>query len=199
MPASAPPAAAAAPVLGQSGGRRALLVDGVVQSVAVEDAASGYWQAMVPDNPPASALLLGLGGGTIAHLLVQRFGPLALTGVEESAGILDAAAAFDLGTLPLHVVVGDAFAFVHGSDARFDYIAVDLYRGNHLVRGVLALPFLRALAARLQPDGTVAYNLFNDASFAPRVARLERVFDRVRVTEVGANAVFHGRPHRRQR
>jgi len=154
---------------------------------------------MLPDHPPASALLLGLGGGTIAHLLVRRFGPIALIGVEDSQTILDFASEFELETLPLRVVLCDAFAFVHGCKERFDYIAVDLYRGNHLVRGVLALPFLRALAARLQPGGTVAYNLFSDDVFAARVARLERVFDRVRVTEVGANAVFLGRPHRHQR
>src|SRR5262249_29787731 len=68
-------------------GQRALLVDGVVQSVAVEGPVlgPGYWPAMLPDARPRRALLLGLGAGTIAHLLVRRFGPVAMVGVESDA------------------------------------------------------------------------------------------------------------------
>lgn len=200
MGATAAVAPAIAPVVGESGGRRALLVDGVVQSVDADDAASGYWEAMIPERRPERALILGLGGGTIAHLLVRRFGPLPIVGVDESRAVLDLAAeAFALKALPLTAVQSDALAYVHACDEHFDYIAVDLYRANRLARGVLALPFLRALAARLTPGGGVAVNLFLDAFLPERLARLERVFDRVRVDLVAANAVFHGRRHRRQR
>lgn len=46
-------------------GQRALEVDGVIFSVAVEDGKPtvGYWTAMLPAGRPRSALLLGLGGG----------------------------------------------------------------------------------------------------------------------------------------
>jgi len=171
-----------------------------VQSVDPDDAASGYWQAMIPDQRPRSALLLGLGGGTVAHLLVRRFGPLPITGVDTSAEIIGLARGeFALAQLPLTVVRADALQYVHSTDARFGYVAVDLYRGNRLTRGVLALPFLRALAARLLPGGTVAFNLFADAYLDGRVPRLERVFERLRLDLVGANAIFHGRPRRPQR
>jgi len=187
-------------VIGESAGRRALLVDGVVQSVDPDDAASGYWQAMIPDQRPASALLLGLGGGTVAHLLVRRFGPLPITGVDASAEVIGLAQqAFALTELPLAVVQADALQFVHGTDEHFGFVAVDLYRGDRLASGVLALPFLRALAARLMHGGTVAYNLFADAYLDGRVLRLERVFERLRLDAVGANAIFHGRPRRPQR
>ena len=171
-----------------------------MQSVDADDAVRGYWEAMIPEQRPARALILGLGGGTVAHLLVRRFGPLPIVGVDDSRAVLALAAeAFSLEALPLTMVEGDALAFVHGCDERFDYIAVDLYRANRLTRGVLTLPFLRALAARLTPGGGVAFNLFLDGFLPERLARLERVFDRVRVELVAANAVFHGRPHRRQR
>lgn len=154
---------------------------------------------MLPDQPPRSALLLGLGGGTVARLLERRFGPLPITGVDESDAMLHVAAEFGPPLSDLRLVQGDAFAFVHQSEQRFGFVAVDLYRANQLVRGVLALPFLRALAARLEPGGTVAYNLFRDVYLDERLARLERVFERLRLDEVVANAVFHGRPRRRQR
>jgi len=188
------------PWIGDSGGRRALFVDGVVQSVDPDDAAGGYWQAMLPEQRPASALLLGLGGGTVAHLLVRRFGPLPITGVDSSPEMIAIAReAFALAELPLTIVQADALQYVHHTDERFGYVAVDLYRGNRLVRGVLALPFLRALAARLLPGGTLAFNLFADSYLQGRLSRLERMFERQRVEIVGANAIFHGRPRRPQR
>src|SRR5688572_25904299 len=64
--------------IGEDGGRAALLVDGVVQSISPADglAVGGYWAAMVPDERPRSALILGLGGGTLARLLQARWGDL---------------------------------------------------------------------------------------------------------------------------
>lgn len=185
-------------MLGESRGRRALFVDGVVQSVAPEDAASGYWGAMLPSERPDSALLLGLGGGTIAHLLLARFGPLPIVGVDDSPAMIGyAGEAFGALPCPIEPVEGDALAYVHETARRFGYIAVDLYRGGALARGVLALPFLRALAARLENGGTLAFNLFNDLLLDERLAKLERVFDRIALRDVGANAIFHGRAHRR--
>ncbi len=177
-----------------------MFVDGVVQSVDPDDAASGYWEAMIPEQRPSSALLLGFGGGTVARLLHRRFGPLPITGIDESSAMLEMAIGGFGDPLPdLSLVQADAVGFVHQAGDRYGFIAVDLYHGNRLVRGVLALPFLKALAARLEPGGSVAYNLFRDDLLGERVARIERRFDRIRLTEVAANAVFHGRPHRRQR
>lgn len=154
---------------------------------------------MLPEERPASALVLGAGGGTLLHLLAQRFVSMPIIAVDDDAAMLDLArTAF--GPLPRTVTLhqGDALAFVHADATRYDYIAVDLYRAGRLARGVLALPFLRALVARLEPGGGVAFNLFHDELLAQRLAKLERVFDRVRLREAGANAVFFGRTHRRR-
>lgn len=185
-----------APVKTLDAGRRALLVEGVVQSVHPEDAASGYWSRMLPDQAPGSALLLGMGGGTVARLLEQRFGSIAITGVDHSAEMLSVAADFGPPLTNLRLVEADACVFIHRDSARYGFIAVDLFRAHRLERGVLALPFLRALAARLEPAGTVAYNLFQDACLGSCIARLERVFEQLRLSRIGQNAIFHGRPRR---
>jgi spermidine synthase len=173
-------------------GQRALLVDGVVQSVAVEGPAlgPGYWPAMLPDVRPRRALLLGLGGGTIAHLLVRRFGPLSLVGVEADAEVLALArAAFDLALPSLVVVEADALAYVASCGERFDYICVDLYRGAEIERGALARPFLRRLKTLLLPGGVAVFNLFQDRRTARRVHRLQQVFPWASAEAVGKNVV----------
>jgi spermidine synthase len=182
-----------APVKAFDDGRRALLVGGVVQSVHPDDAASGYWTEMLPDRSPGSALLLGLGGGTVARLLERRFDPIAVTGVDHSAGMLAAAADFGPPLDKTRLVQADAAAFIHGNTSRYGFIAVDLYCADHMDRGVFAPPFLRALSASLKPGGTVAFNLFQDTCLDDCLARLERVFKRIRLTQIGRNAVFHGR------
>lgn len=191
--------AGAAPVEKLHNGRRALLVDGVVQSVHPDDAASGYWNRMLPDYRPATALLLGMGGGTVARLLVRAFSTVEITGVDDSAEMLKTAAAFGPPLERVRLIEADAFAFIHRDASQYDFIAVDLFRGGDHARGTLALPFLRTLAARLTPGGGVAYNLFRDELLGARLTKLERVFERLRLDEVGENAVFHGRARPRQR
>ncbi|HEY0582591.1 MAG TPA: hypothetical protein VGE94_10440 [Chloroflexota bacterium] len=187
--------------IGEDAGRSALLVDGVVQSISPEDGlqAGGYWAAMVPDDQrPTHALILGLGGGTIARLLQARWGhDMRIVGVDDDASILAVASA--VGWLPTNgvdVVVGDAFEYVQACHERFDYIAVDLFRGERLAQRAFGKPFLRRLGLLLQPRGQLAVNMFKDHREAQRVDRIAAYFDlRDRLT-VGGNVVVHARRRR---
>src|SRR5438477_2312343 len=147
--------------IGEDGGRAALLVDGVVQSISPEDGLSdgGYWAAMVPDDRPKRALILGLGGGTLARMLHGRWGRVPIVGVEDDQTVLDIAD--QVGWLPqldLVIVVCDAFEYVQTCHERFDYVAVDLFRGERLVGRAFGKPFLRQLRSILEPRGRVAIN-----------------------------------------
>ena len=173
-------------------GQRALLVDGVVQSVAAEDAlrGPGYWPMMLPSVRPRRALLLGLGGGTVAHLLVRRFGAVPMVGVEADAEVLALARAeFDLTLPSLSVVLSDALEFVQVCQDRFDYACVDLYRGAEPERGVYTRPFLRRLKALLLPGSLAVFNMFRDGRSARRLSRLTQVFPYATAEPVAKNLV----------
>jgi spermidine synthase len=183
--------------IGEDGGRAALLVDGVVQSISPEDGLSvgGYWAEMVPhDEPPRSALILGLGGGTVARLLQARWGNVRIIGVDDDAAILETASA--AGWLPaggVEIVMADAFEYVQLCEQRFDYVAVDLFRGHRLARRAFGKPFLRRVKVILEPRGRLAVNMFKDRREPERVERIASLFDiRDRVT-VGGNVVVHAR------
>src|SRR5487761_2532402 len=68
-------------------GLLALEVGGVTQSVSLppERAASedplGYWELMLPPERPRDALLLGLGGATVAALLARRWPGVRMLGI----------------------------------------------------------------------------------------------------------------------
>jgi spermidine synthase len=176
------------------GGRLGLTIDGAVQSVAVASGAppAGYWPAMLPARPPRDARLLGLGGGTIAHLLVGACGPIPLVGVDDDPRVLALGReAFGL-TLPnLEVVLADAFQYVATCSHRFDLVCVDLYRDGRIPRRVCASPFLVRLRGLLRPGGAATFNLARDRAAPNRLAQLARYFRVERRILVGFNLVVH--------
>jgi spermidine synthase len=178
--------------LGEDQGRPVLLVDGTVQSVLADDP-DGYWSRMVPAVKPRRAVLLGLGGGTIARLLHDRFGEVPTVGVDNDRGVVDFAREL-LRDLPdVEIVHEDAFAYVERAVRRsehFDYAAVDLYQGDQLAHGVVGRPFLRGLRALLEPRGVVAFNLFQERRIDDRVRRIERVFRLLGREVAGKNLVL---------
>jgi spermidine synthase len=185
--------------IGEDGGRAALLVDGIVQSISPEDglATGGYWAAMVPDDRPRRGLILGLGGGTLARLLHARWGAFPIVGVDDDPTVLELART--VGWLPseaLEIVVTDAFEYARTCQDRFDYIAVDLFRGEQLAARAFAKPFLKRLRALLQPRGRLALNMFTDMYMFTRVARIAAVFEIREQKGVGGNLVVQARRRR---
>ena len=186
--------------IGEDAGRAALLVDGVVQSISLEDglADGGYWAAMVPDARPRRALILGLGGGTLARLLHARWGGnVRIVGVDDDALIVETAQAAGWLAVPgLEVVLCDAFTYVQAARERFDYVAVDLFRGERLAARVFGKPFLRRLGSVLEPRGWLAVNFFRDQMEAVRYERLAAAFEIRACRHVGGNTIVHASPRR---
>lgn len=154
---------------------------------------------MVPDIRPKRALLLGLGAGTVARLLHERFGDVSMVGVDEDSAVVDFARELLRDLTGLAIVHGDAFEYVNraaGSGERFDYAAVDLYRGDQLAHGVVGRPFLRALRTLLEPRGLVAFNLFHERRVDDRVRRIGRALAVLERRVVGKNVVIWARAQR---
>jgi spermidine synthase len=183
----------------RAGGGLALEVNGVVQSVTVGERGpddAGYWGLMVPPKRPERALLLGLGGGTVAALLAKVYPGCEIVGLEREASVLATARAeLGLDEIPgLRVVEADALTWV-GERARsepgtYDYIALDLYEGGRLVAGTLGTLFLREIAALLAPDGRLAVNLTATLRLPEQVQRLEGVFALVERRQLWGNIVL---------
>jgi spermidine synthase len=183
--------------IGEDEGQTALLIDGVVQSVYVPEGplGPGYWPFMLPESRPSRALILGVGGGTIIHLLHRRFGPVPTLGIEIDPEVIHLARhAFGLDTPSVEIREADAFAYVQDTSERFDYIAVDLFSGGKIPGTIFMLPFVRAVKRALTPGGVAAWNFFDDYRRTSRVQRLEKVFPRVTVLESSDNIVVHCRP-----
>lgn len=186
-----------APVVAVEDGRKVLRVGGVIQSVAVDASyVTDVWDALLPRRQPASALILGLGGGAIAQLMTRRWGPLPIVGVERDPAVVHLARhEFGLGALDhLRIVTADAFAWVAACDQRFDAICVDLYVAGKMAHGVLGATFLRDLRRIVTPRGEVTFNLWRSAYLTDQLRRIERAFSVVAIVEADDNIIIHAAP-----
>ena len=177
-------------------GHRVLIQDGVILSVAVPagDPSFGYWTAMLPEGTPRTALLLGFGAGTLAHLVARRFPGIRIVGVDIDPRVIEFARRhFDLAVPNLEIVIGDAFAYAVACREPFDYVAVDLFCGRAFQRGALAKPFLRSLKAIAGPTGEIVVNLFKDRRGDVYINRLARILVIHRVERLTYNVVVHCR------
>ena len=186
------------PRIVEEDGRPALLLDGAVQSVAPGGEAGGYWPLLLPSERPANALLLGLGGATVARLLSERFGPLPMTGVDDDPRVLNLARAHGwLDVADLAVAFADARACAAGCAARgerFALLVVDLFRDGTVPAWVCSRRFLAVLARVVTPDGLVTFNLSRGEGHALRLRRIARRFAIERVAATGMNLIVHARP-----
>jgi spermidine synthase len=163
------------PVAHIEDGRKVLRVGGVIQSVEVNERhIADVWDAMLPLRRPASALILGLGGGSIATLMTRRWGPLPITGVERDTEIVEIARReFGMDQLDhLTIVTADAFAWMRSCRQTFDAICVDLYVAGKLAHGALSASFLRDVRRSLAPNGEVTYNLWKSAYLDDQARRI---------------------------
>jgi spermidine synthase len=159
----------------------------------------GYWELMLPIDCPRRALIVGLGGGTVAALLARRCPVVQIVGIERDQTVF-ALARTDFGLdeiAGLTVVVADAFtdipARAEREPGRYDFICLDLYEGGRLTPGTLATAFLRQLAALLSPAGTLSVNLFTTSRLGEQLHRLRRVFVVERELRTRGNVIIHGR------
>ncbi|OGG48206.1 MAG: hypothetical protein A3F84_21985 [Candidatus Handelsmanbacteria bacterium RIFCSPLOWO2_12_FULL_64_10] len=163
----------------------------MVQSVAVgsDPLTTGYWPAMLPEARPRHALLLGLGGGTIAQLLLHRFGTLPITAIEKDETVVEIA--YQTFALPreVEVVLADAFEHVFAIQRRFDYVAADIFERGTVPARLFSTPFLRQLKRLTEPGGLVTFNFFQDGRSTAHRHRLDRVFPRVEIVTSGKNLV----------
>lgn len=181
------------PVVMVEGGRKLLRVGGVIQSIAVDERYTpDIWDAMLPVVRPDRALILGMGGGTMATLLTRKWPDLPITGVEFDPAVAGLAQhEFGLAACPnVHIVVADAFVWLEGCTERYDAICVDLYTGGNMAHGVLGVSFLRDVERALTAGGTVTFNLWHSRYLDDQLRRLGRVFSVQERVDVDQNVVL---------
>lgn len=188
----------------EQGATRKLLVGALVQSVSETspNVANKFWGRLSSfprfDFPP-SVLILGLGGGTMAHLVSKFLKPRKIVGVEIDPQIVEVGYKFfNLDRLKgLEVITADAEAFLRGNRERYDYIVVDVYLGRRFPPFLESQEALEKINSDLTAVGLVAFNrIFLSSRPRRRLSfrdKLSRVFRDVQeeIIESPADAKNH--------
>jgi spermidine synthase len=112
---------------------------------------------------PRSALVLGLGGGSLPRFLMHAFPACRIDVVERRAAVVQVAREyFHLARSPrLHIHVCDAQVFLRGDlDRTYDLVLVDLHDANGNAPLVTDAGFVESCARRLAARGVLATNVW---------------------------------------
>jgi spermidine synthase len=203
----------------QLGTERRLVVGGLTQSINFDapDVDERIWGKIVGEVQNSkfkvqNSLILGLGGGTIAHLLTQKCGPIPIDAVEVDPAIVTIGKKyFDLDKLPnLNIIIADAIEFVRNqaitpkplaplgfraSNQQYSLVIVDLYCGEKYPPGAESNSFFAGLKALLHPKGVVLVNRVSTKEDAKFEEKLKRNFGKFKKTIVpskfgGENIIY---------
>lgn len=134
-----------------------------------------------PSDWPRSALLVGLGAGSLAKFIYRYLPHCRSTAVEINPQVEYVARQyFKLPDDPkrLQVVIDCGANYLLGGESTFDYILVDGFDAAGRSGALDTLPFFQACRARLSAEGLMAVNLLGrDKFFATSIARIREAFD----------------------
>lgn len=134
---------------------------------------TGYsWDAVTagcllhPGRPPASILMLGLAGGTVARQLRLLVPDVKITAIEIDAALVDLAHTYmGLDSLKIQVEVADAYSWLKTCPGHYDVVIDDIYLSGRMdvERPISPTGETLALLRRcLSPTGLVVANMITD-------------------------------------
>jgi spermidine synthase len=105
----------------------------------------------------SSALILGLGGGTVANIFQNSLG-FNVAAVELDQRIADVAKQYFALSSKVNVVVDDARHYLEESQKKYDVILFDVYRGEAPPPHVFTIESLTKTKSLLKEDGLIIVN-----------------------------------------
>ena len=125
-----------------------------------------------------NVLILGLGAGSAANLVSQRWPEAKITGIDIDPKVIEIGRKyFGLEKINnLEIIIGDAIEIIKKrglkSKKEFDLILVDLYLGRRMAGGLGEKEFLIGLRDVLSEGGIVVFNCFNWGEYKERAREL---------------------------
>lgn len=146
-------------------GERRLVAAGFTQSRSLNKngLTGSYWDGFVHNLPKLTLddriLILGLGGGTIAKLLTNKYGNIAIDGVEIDPLMVELGRKY-LGFTEknVNVILGDALKFLKETRYKYDIVCVDLFANGDTAVGSGTKTFFEDIKKIMKKDSLVMIN-----------------------------------------
>ena len=129
---------------------------------------------------PKRALLIGLGGGSVAKFMFHRLPRVHIRAVELSPQVVAIARKYfqvPANQPRLEIIVGDGSEYIERQDAAADAVIVDGYGADAHAEELASKSFYDACRDRLNPGGMFVVNLWGgDRQFTTLLKRIEGAF-----------------------
>jgi spermidine synthase len=142
---------------------RLLKINSIIQTemgVITKRSVSGYIALLdtlvQPIAPSGNALVLGLGGGLSANLLIEK--KYKVTGVEFDERIIEASKKYFYLDPSVSAVCEDARYYLNHCDETFDLVLFDVFKAEEQPGHILTMESLEQLKKNLKPDAKVYVN-----------------------------------------
>ncbi len=138
---------------------------------------------------PRRALVVGLGGGTLAMFLRKHYPDAVIDAVDINPDVVDVARKY-FGFREdsrMRGIVADGRAFIEKTRQPYDIIFLDAFGSDSLPPSLTTQEFLRAVLRALEPTGAVVGNVWSresNALYDSMVRTYQEVFADVYVLEV---------------
>jgi spermidine synthase len=150
----------------------------------------------------SDVLILGLGAGTLAKLISQKWPKATITGVEIDPKIVEVGKkCFNLDKIPnLKIVISDAAEFItyQLQASSYQLIFVDLYLGDQFPLQCETEEFLKNLKNLLAPNGLAAFNRLFYKDHKKRTGlflnKLREIFKTVHPKKISGNLLILASP-----
>lgn len=181
-------------------GKTVVRVGGIAQSGGIVEK---IWQKILsnikyPISNINSVLVLGLGCGTVAEIINQKWPEAAIAGIEIDPEVIKIGRKyFELDKIKnLSIINEDAVWWIASklsliSKNKYDLILVDLYRGQEFPKEAESEEFIDGLEKLLNKDGLIIFNRLNFGNHKARTAKflrdLEKYFPKVSLQKTEFN------------
>lgn len=120
-----------------------------------------------------SILVLGVGGGTVIHLLAERFSQAHITGVDIDPQMIEIGKKyFGLSRIPnLRLVVADAKTY---KPKMYDLVIIDLFVGRHIPEFVRDENYLKRFG-----ESIIIINYLREGEYWEKSVELEKIMKRI--------------------
>ena len=112
--------------------------------------------------PPRTALVLGVGGGSLPKFLLHHFPQCRVDAVDKRQKVVEVARTyFSLPDSPnLQVHIGDGVAYMDAGATQYDLLVVDLHDSEGMAPAVFQSTFFTTCHQRLGANGILVINLW---------------------------------------
>jgi spermidine synthase len=178
-----------------NGHERKLIIGSATQSRTRPGREDSVWSALIPDHEVRSALILGLGAGTVARLLRERWPEVRIAGYELDPAVVRVATSFFNLDPQISVHIADARQAFTGSE-KFDLVVVDIYLGTEFPEFAKGKEFINEVMMLLLPGGQASFNRIEMPQDHADVEQFEKniksIFPKVWKKKVGYNTIIWG-------